>query len=131
MQIGFRPNDEFDEAVLYTTDVWLREEDFDKDTPAPPYAPTVTTEQEVANVHPSIQPTVSTSQAASATVTEWEVVNPPPSIQPAVSASQAAPEWGGLLELDWDAVSGSQASAPSPRETASGTSGKTASMSIA
>jgi hypothetical protein len=23
MQIDFRPNDEFDEAVLYTTDVWL------------------------------------------------------------------------------------------------------------
>jgi hypothetical protein len=44
MQISFRPNDEFDEAALYTTDVWLREEDFDEDTPAPLYAPTVTTE---------------------------------------------------------------------------------------
>ncbi|KAJ7321811.1 hypothetical protein DFH08DRAFT_969698 [Mycena albidolilacea] len=131
MQIGFRPNGEFDKAALYTTDVWLREEDFDEDTPAPPYAPAVTTEQEVANVHLPTQPAVSASQAASATATEREVVNPTPSIQPAVSASQAAPEWGGLLELDWDAVSGSQATAPSPRETASGISGETASVSVA
>jgi hypothetical protein len=65
MQIGFRPNDEFDEAALYTTDVWLCEEDFDEDTPAPPYAPAVAIEQEVAIVHLPIQPAVSAFQAAS------------------------------------------------------------------
>jgi hypothetical protein len=99
MQINFRPNDEFDEAALYTTDVWLREEDFDEDAPAPPYAPAVVIEQEVATVQLPIQPAVSAFQAAS----EGE-------IPLAVSAPQAAPEWEGSLELDWDAIDIPQAS---------------------
>ncbi|KAJ7301437.1 hypothetical protein DFH08DRAFT_827560 [Mycena albidolilacea] len=72
---------------------------------APPYAPAVAIEQEVAIVHLPIQPAVNASQAAS----EGE--------EPlAVSAPQAAPEWEGSLELDWDA-SDPPAPIPSPRET--------------
>jgi hypothetical protein len=88
MQIDFRPNDEFNEAALYTTDVWLREEDFNENTPAPPYTPAIAIEQEVATVHLSIQSAVSASQAAS------ERERPL-----AVSAPQAAPN--GRVLRSW------------------------------
>jgi hypothetical protein len=85
MRIAFRPNSDFDEAVLYTTDVWLREEEFKEDALAPPYVPAVVAYQ--------------------------EVVNPLPLIQPAVSTSQAAPEWS-FPELDWDLATCSVAPIP-------------------
>ncbi|KAJ7323647.1 hypothetical protein DFH08DRAFT_969194 [Mycena albidolilacea] len=39
LRVVFQPNGEFDEAALYTTDVWLHEEEQDDDTSAPPYTP--------------------------------------------------------------------------------------------
>jgi hypothetical protein len=74
LRVVFQPNGEFDEAALYTTDVWLCEEELDDDSPAPPYTPA---------------PTVPIATAP--------VEQRPPSV---LSADSAAQSWGDTFEGD-------------------------------
>jgi hypothetical protein len=77
LHVEFQPNGEFDEAALYTTDVWLREEEQDDDSPAPPYTPA-----------PPVP----------------AVMRPPAQRPfPVLSAEPAAQNWGGTLDMEWEA----------------------------
>jgi hypothetical protein len=76
LRIMFQPNKEFDKAALYTTDLWLHEEDHNDNLPAPPYTPAPTTP--VVMVPTSLRP------------------------PPVMSVDPAAQSWGGTLEMDWN-----------------------------
>jgi hypothetical protein len=95
LRVEFQPNGEFDETALYTTDVWLREEQ-DDDSPAPPYTP--------APPAPA--------------------VTRPPAQRPfpVLSAEPAAQSWGGTLDVEW--VVGSQNTVRPYREVSRAGGGK-------
>jgi hypothetical protein len=104
----FRFESEFDEAQLYTTDVWLREEDTGDDVTSG--APEErnggsgsATELTTRPLSPPPRDSVSTRSAAPDTEVQTipQPLSPPP--RKTVSAWSAAPEWGEQAELNWGA----------------------------
>jgi hypothetical protein len=125
MRIAYRFDGEFDEALLYTTDIWLRDEDANPDTimgdsEALGEGSGHSEETTTRPLSPPPREVVSASIAAPEVGTQLltRPLSPPP--RELVSAGSAAPGWGIQPELNWEASAASTSNnATSPSEETS------------
>jgi hypothetical protein len=124
MRIAFRFDGEFDEALLYTTDVWLRDEDANHDTimgDSEALGEGSGYREETTTRPLSPPPWNFVSAGIAAPEVGTQLLTRPLSSPPRelVSAGSAAPGWGTQSELDWEAstASTSNNAAPTSEET--------------
>jgi hypothetical protein len=112
MRIAFWFDGEFDEALLYTTDVWLRDEDANNDitmgnSEALGEGSGHMEETSARPLSPPPRESVSAGIAAPELGTQLLPQPLSPPHRELVSAGSAAPGWGTQPELDWEASTAS------------------------